>query len=157
MKSQERPWTWTPPPIVNRIMSTLLRLPLLHRLVSGSILLITFAGRKTGRQYSTPLGYTQKGDVITILTKRFRSWWHNFEEPAPVTVRVRGKDYYGQAHALTDVDTIVPLIAHVVEIAPREAEIFHIRTDGDKPDLDSVREMAPKIVVIRVDLGNEAL
>ncbi len=148
-----RDWTWTPPPIMNKIMSTLLRLPLLHKLVSGMILLITFKGRKSGKEYSTPVGYLRDGNTLTILTKRFREWWHNFEHSAPVTVMLAGEKRKGTATALTDVDTIAPIITHVVKERPREAEIFEIDMKNGKPDPDSVREMAPKIVVIQVELA----
>lgn len=43
-----RPWDWTPSPTMNSFMSTVLRTPLLHRMLSGSMLLITFTGRKSG-------------------------------------------------------------------------------------------------------------
>jgi hypothetical protein len=41
---------------INPIMKTLLRPPL-HRLLSGMLMLFTYSGRKTGKQYTIPIGY----------------------------------------------------------------------------------------------------
>jgi hypothetical protein len=147
-----RAWEWTPPPIVNRIVTLLLRLPVLHRLVSGSLLLITFTGRKSGKTYTTPAGYYRQDDDIILMTKRFRTWWRNFQEPAAETLRLRGRDVTGQAETLTEVDVIVPIITRVVEKSPREAELFHIRIDGDTVNPASVWETTPRLVIIRIRL-----
>lgn len=152
-QSNKRPWTWTPSPTMNRMMATLLRLPLLHRLISKMILLITFTGRKSNQQYTIPVGYFREGHTITILTKRFRKWWHNFEEPTVVDLHIEGRNYQGQAAALTDIQTIIPIIAHVMEAHPREAQIYGIKLlDNGTADMDSIREIAPKVVVIQVNL-----
>jgi len=148
-----RSWEWTPPAFMNKLMTLALKTPLLHRAISSQILLLQWTGHKSGKSYQTPVGYVRDGDTLTILTKRFRRWWHNFEQPAPVQVRVAGQTYKARATALTDVDTIAPIIADVIHERPREAEIFDINMlDETTPDMASVREMAPKIVVIRVEI-----
>lgn len=147
-----RPWTWTPPPAMNRVMSLILRLPLFHRIISHMILLITFTGRKSGKSYTTPVGYLQEDNTVLIMTKRFRSWWHNFEEPAPVTLLIRGKERRGQAQALTDESSIRAVLRRFVENRPREADIYGIEMKDGKPVPASLQEIAPKIVVIQVTL-----
>jgi hypothetical protein len=152
-----RPWEWTPPPAMNTLMETILHLPVINRAISGMILVIKFIGRKSGKRYSTPVGYHREGDTVTILTKRFRKWWHNFEDPAHVELRIAGQNRTGEATALTDVETIVPIIAETVRRQPREAEIYGIEMNDDgTPNMDSVRETAPKVVVIRVKLDPAA-
>lgn len=146
----ERPWDWTPPPMVNRVMKTILRTPLLHRMMSKQLMLLTFTGRKSGKTYTTPVGYFRTGETITVLTKRFRKWWHNFEQPAPVTMRIRGKLVTGRAESLTDPETIIPIMDHLMREHPREAAIFGVETVDGQPDPDSLREIAPKVVVIRI-------
>jgi len=138
---------------MNWIMATLLRLPLLHRVISHTLLLIAFTGRKSGKPYMTPVGYHREGNTITILTKRFRHWWHNFEQPALVHLWIAGRKQSGQAVALTDPDILIPIITHIVEAHPREAEIYNIkRLANGKPDPASVRELAPRVVIIQVTL-----
>ncbi|MEO8397811.1 MAG: nitroreductase/quinone reductase family protein [Chloroflexota bacterium] len=149
----ERPWTWTPSPTMNRMMVTLLRLPLVHRLISKMILLITFTGRKSNQHYTIPVGYFREGPTITLLTKRFRKWWHNFEEPTGVELHIEGYNYQGQAAVLTDSQTMIPILAQVMEAHPREAQIYGVKLlDNGIPDMDSIREIAPKVVVIQINL-----
>ncbi|GAB4521832.1 MAG: nitroreductase/quinone reductase family protein [Anaerolineae bacterium] len=151
-RTNTRDWTWTPPPAMNRMMSTMLKLPVLHRMVSKSILLITFTGRKSGKTFTTPVGYLWEGSTVTILTKRFRKWWQNFVTPAPVTLRLQGRNVQGEAVAITDVDGITPILAHMVEVHPREADIFEVRVENGKADLASVRQAAERVVIIQVTL-----
>ncbi|MEP6987895.1 MAG: nitroreductase/quinone reductase family protein [Chloroflexota bacterium] len=154
--STGRPWTWTPPPAMNRMLSILLRLPVLHHLLSNMILLISFTGQKSGKHYVTPVGYQRQGSKVIILTKRFRQWWHNFEQSAPVELRIEGCDYQGQATVLTDVETMIPIIAHFLESHRREAQAYGIKLlDNGKPDMNSVREVAPQLVVIQVELKSQ--
>lgn len=80
----------------NPLMRWLLRSPF-HGLVSRSVLLITFTGHKTGRTYSTPVSYGQKGSLIQLISHRDRAWWRNFEGGVAVTVCLRGQDRDGTA------------------------------------------------------------
>ena len=74
------------------LVAAILRSPL-HPLLSFGLMLISFEGRKTGRRYTFPVGYQQRGATITVLASRARrkSWWRNFREPRPVELLVRGK------------------------------------------------------------------
>jgi hypothetical protein len=42
--------------VMNPFMKGLLRSPL-HRLLSGTLMLLTYTGRKTGKQYTIPIDY----------------------------------------------------------------------------------------------------
>ena len=57
--------TPTVPPYVNQAMKLVLRSPV-HGMVSNSIMLITFTGRKSGKAYTTPVSFTQLDDQVTI-------------------------------------------------------------------------------------------
>ena len=46
--------TPTVPPLVTRAMKLVLRSPV-HKMVSKTVLLITFTGRKSGKTYTTPV------------------------------------------------------------------------------------------------------
>ena len=73
----------------------------LHGL-AGRSLLITVTGRKSGARYTLPVNYMRSGDVITILSRRERTWWRNLRGGAPVTLHVGGKDVPGQGTAIED-------------------------------------------------------
>jgi hypothetical protein len=153
MNSSTRPWEWTPSPSANATVSTLLRLPLVHHLVSRRLLLLKFTGHKSGKAYSVPVGYVREGTTVTILTKRIRAWWHNFEETAPVRLHLEGKVYEGKATALTEEATVIPIVTAVVTQYPYYAQFYGIRLlSGNRPDREDIRCIAPKIVVVRIEL-----
>ncbi len=96
----------------NRFMANVLRSPL-HPLV-GKTLLITVTGRKTGKAYTLPVNYSQKGDVITIISRRFRTWWRNVRGGAQVTLHLHGKDVKGWAAVIEDNPGVVAALAGYV-------------------------------------------
>ena len=151
-------WTWTPSPVMNWMIATILRLPVLHHLLSKMMLVITFTGKKSGKTYVTPVGYYREGNRVTILTKRFRKWWLNFETAAPVEVLITGHSYAAQAASLTDTEIISPIIAHVVEKHRGDAQNYGIKLGNNgKADMESVREVAAKLVVVQLILTPEKI
>jgi hypothetical protein len=51
------------PPYVNAAMKFVLRSPV-HGMVSQTVLLFTFTGRKTGKVFTTPVSYSRDGDQV---------------------------------------------------------------------------------------------
>jgi deazaflavin-dependent oxidoreductase (nitroreductase family) len=148
-----RLWEWTPSPVSNAFVSTLLRIPILHRVLSGQILLLTFTGRKSGKRYMTPVGYMREGQTVIVLTKWFRAWWRNFQKPAPVDVLIGRKNYHGTAKAITDEVAIVPLIADMIRKYPYQGGIYGVRMiSANEPDMDDVRQIASKLVALQITL-----
>ena len=84
--------------MLNPVIGAVLRSPL-HRLVSPGLLLLTVTGRRTGRRYSIPVGYQRDGDDLVVMVSEARSkqWWRNYEEPAPIEMRLRGEQRSGVA------------------------------------------------------------
>src|SRR4051812_2573211 len=64
-----------------------------HRLVSGRLLLITVTGRRTGRTFEIPVGYSRDGDQLTIpvVMPGAKLWWRNLRGGAPVQLLLRGE------------------------------------------------------------------
>ena len=87
------------PPLLNKTMKFVLRSPM-HRMVSKTLTLITFTGRKSGKTYTTPVSYYQKDDQVCIFTHA--NWWKNLQGGAPVTLRLRGKDIQGTADSISE-------------------------------------------------------
>ena len=90
---------------LNRTVNPMLRLLLqspVHRLVSGRFALITYTGRRSGRQYTIPVLYRDKGDEVTIAVgwPERKVWWRNLTgEGGPVRLVVRGRELRGHAMA----------------------------------------------------------
>jgi deazaflavin-dependent oxidoreductase (nitroreductase family) len=81
----------------NPFMKWLLRSPL-HGVVSRKYMLITVTGRRTGRQYTTPVQYGRAGDALVVITSRDYLWWRNLRGGADVTLHLRGETATGWAH-----------------------------------------------------------
>jgi hypothetical protein len=80
--------------IANPIHTMLLCSPL-HRLVSHRMILLTFYGRKSGKQYRFPVYYARSGEDIRFFTSRSGRWWLNLLRGTWVKVRLQGVDYDG--------------------------------------------------------------
>jgi F420H(2)-dependent quinone reductase len=93
---------------MNRTINPGLRLVLrspLHGLASRRFALITYTGRKSGREYTIPTFYRDKGDEVTIAVgwPERKVWWRNLTgEGAPVRLVVRGREVRGHAVATRD-------------------------------------------------------
>jgi hypothetical protein len=94
--------------LLNRTGNPLVRLLLkspLHPLLSGRLALITVTGRRSGRAYTFPVGYTQNGDEVTVIvgSPERKRWWRNLQQPgAPIQIRLRGTNQKGHALAHGD-------------------------------------------------------
>lgn len=135
------------PPLFNRVMTWLLRSPF-HRLVSSSILTITFTGRKSGKIYTTPLSYSRQGEQLIVFTHS--GWWKNLQGGAPVTVRVQGQDVQGRADAIAgDPATILPYLrTHLTQLT-RDLRYYAVKLDADgKPnEADLVQAAAHSVLI----------
>ena len=58
--------------LYNPSVSWLLRSPL-HGLMNNSTMLITFAGRKSGKTYTTPLNYVRDDHTLQVVSPKDRT------------------------------------------------------------------------------------
>lgn len=143
----------TPAPWMNAMMRGLLRTPGVQRLLGKQLALLTFTGRRSGVRRTIPVSYARHGDEVTILTKRFRSWWMNFAERPEVEVRLAGKTFAGTAEAVIDDEGSVATLTSFLENRPVDAKAFGVRLGPDKrPEESDVRALVPHVVVVRVRL-----
>jgi hypothetical protein len=93
--------------VINPVVSLLLRSPL-HSLLSDSLLLLTFTGRRSGDEYTTPVGYWVRDGELVVLTDS--PWWRNLRGGQPVTVRLRGAVREGVATAHPPLDVVAEYV-----------------------------------------------
>jgi len=74
----------------NDFMSWVLRSPF-HGMLSNGMMLITVTGCKTGKKYTTPVGFYESSGFLWILTSRNRTWWKNLRGKAEVDLLLRRK------------------------------------------------------------------
>jgi len=148
---------------MNKIVNPLVDLILqsrLHKLMSNTLLLITYSGRKTGREYRLPVQYAQAGDAIYIIPgmPKEKTWWRNLKEAAPVQLTLRGQSVAGNAKVLkpdTNEDAIIAGFDLYLRRFPALAKVNHIRLAGDGNFCaEELRLAAAQAVIIRVDINH---
>jgi deazaflavin-dependent oxidoreductase (nitroreductase family) len=143
--------TPTVPSFVTETMKFLLRSPM-HGLVSKTVLLITFTGRKSGKSFTTPVDYSQEGNQVTIFSHA--NWWKNLQGGAPVTVRIQGRELKGNAETVADDKQTVAigLAAHLRKV-PGDARFYGVTFDENRnPRADELEKAVQTVVMIRVRL-----
>ena len=135
--------------IINPIMRLVLRSPM-HGILSGSVMLITFTGRNSGRVFTTPVRYVRVGDKVRCYTTPETQWWRNIRGGADVVLRIAGEDRRYRATAIAgDPATVKEALAHYLALFPQDAAYHDIRINQDKSlvaeDLDRA---ATKSVVV---------
>jgi len=146
----------TPPKAVmkvaNRIIGPLLRSPL-HGLMSGSLMLLTMTGRKSGRPITTPVSYLPDGDGRLILFT-FSPWWKNLQGGAPVTLRIKGRDVAAIVTPDTDTDAVAGEISRFLQThGLQNARKIGLSLDPKQPpSLADIRAIAANRVVIHLTL-----
>ncbi len=75
----------------NLIISAIVRSPL-HRLMSGTVILLRFRGRKSGQTYTIPVQYARSdGELILFAMGAARKqWWRNLRAHPEVNVLLQG-------------------------------------------------------------------
>ena len=142
-----------PPRWANSLMKWALTTPGLQGMIGQGVALLTFTGRRSGTQYTIPVSYDRDRDTVTVITKRVRDWWHNFESPAEVRVRLAGREYAGTA-TIRDDDNVLAYMTEFLARRPIDAKAYGL----DKNDLaaEKIERIIPHIVLIDIALTPEA-
>ena len=87
----------------NRAVALLLRSPL-HPLMSRHVALLTVTGRRSGREYTFPVGYQRAADRVTIPVgwPARKLWWRNLRGGARVRLRLGSEHRSGLADVRGD-------------------------------------------------------
>jgi len=99
----------------NRIVAGLLLSPF-HRVLSGSVVLLRFRGRRSGGTITLPVQYACDAQQLVVLVgdAERKTWWRNFaDSDRDVVLRLKGRTRHGVGRVL-DVGT--PEHAHAREV-----------------------------------------
>jgi deazaflavin-dependent oxidoreductase (nitroreductase family) len=136
----------------NKIMGWLLRSPL-HGMISGSIMLISVTGRKSGQTYTTPVNYLNIDGALFTTSQRPRKWWRNLRGGAAVTLHLRGQDQPAFSQVFEEAQEIVPLLATMLQRNPQIARYYGVRLDANRQaPAEALRQAAEKLVIIRTEM-----
>jgi deazaflavin-dependent oxidoreductase (nitroreductase family) len=113
----------------NVMARAVLRTPLLHRLVSKRMLIITVTGRRTGKRYRVPVGYVGIDGRLLIGTGG--NWSRNLRPDTPVEVLVRRQTLRMAPQVIDDFDTALDLYGDIIRHNPMHGRYAKIALDAD--------------------------
>ena len=134
----------------NPIIAWILRSPL-HGLLGGSLMVVTYKGRRSGKVYHTPVNCVRDDDTWLVTSFRRRTWWRNLRGGIPVTVRVRGQTWKTACEVLEDGEGVAANLMAYLKKVPHFAQYFDVALDADdQPNAEDVARAAETRVMIRI-------
>lgn len=160
--------TLTPTPatgfrILNQVINPFVRFLLYspwHKVMSDSLLLLTYQGRKSGQAYTLPAQYVQVGQTFYIVVGQAeqKRWWRNLLGSAPVRLWVCGQEYQATAQIVTggqdDAALLDGLIAYFTRF-PAAAQEYGVQRSPDGSfDRKSVQAATARMTVVCAIITN---
>ena len=125
--------------------------------IMGDTTLITVTGRKTGKKYTTPVGFFQEGDVLWILTSRDRTWWKNLRGGANVDLLLKRKPVMGFAELEQDESAVQARLCDYVKHIPQAAKPMGIRAENRQANAEDITRAAKDRLFVKVKLVKSSL
>lgn len=89
----------------NRAFMVVMKAPVLDRALGRSMGIVTYTGRKSGKEFSLPVAYRRTGNhvKVAVAVPDKKSWWRNFEnDGGRVDLDLGGVHHAGHAVATRD-------------------------------------------------------
>jgi deazaflavin-dependent oxidoreductase (nitroreductase family) len=140
--------------VANPFVKALLRSPL-HGIASRNVALLHFRGRKSGREFVTPLSYVRENGTVCLLSAHSTRWWMNLrEEGTPVSIEIARETLTGKARLWDgDSEALRERVRRYLTALPRDAKVYGIRLDeSNRPVEKSLAKVAPELVFVEVEL-----
>jgi len=135
----------------NDFMAWVLRSPF-HGMLSNGMMLITITGRKTGKKYTTPVGYYREGNSLWVITSRDRTWWKNLCGGADVGLLLKRKQVSGFAELELDESAVQARLGDYVKHIPQAAKPMGIRVQNGQANAEDVARVAQDRLFVKVKL-----
>ena len=133
----------------NPLIVFLLRSPL-HGMLSQNMMLVTVAGKKSGKRLTLPVNYLCQGGEFFTVSWRNRTWWRNLRGGGPAILFVRGQALQGEGEAITDDVSVTAELARYLGQAPHYAKYLRIALDAaGNPIAAEVAQAARERVMVR--------
>jgi deazaflavin-dependent oxidoreductase (nitroreductase family) len=134
----------------NGFMCWVLRSPL-HGMLSNSMMLIAVTGRKTGRQYTTPVEYYRDGDTLWVISSRDRTWWRNIQGGGEVGLLLKRKPVTAFAETILDECEVEAQLKEYVRRMPMSARALGL-LEKDVPNEDAIKRVAKDRLFVQLSL-----
>jgi len=145
----------TAPRWLGPLVGLVLRSPF-HELASGSLLLLTIPGRRTGQPITLPLGYDQGPDgwyVIASEPER-KNWWRNLSPDRAVTALIRGRRVEVRPELVrwseANAQKFESDLARYLRRSPFVADGLGVTRLNEEFDTPSLRNAARRLLMVRL-------
>ena len=132
----------------NDFVSFMLRTP--FNVFLGNTMLITVTGCKTGKKYSTPVGFYRDGDWLWVLTRRDRTWWRNLKHGAEVSLLLKGKAVEAFGEVELDEKTVEAHMLDYIRRVPMAAKSLEIQMEKKMPNQADVNRAARHRLFVKI-------
>ena len=136
----------------NDFMAWILRSPL-HGMLSNGMMLITITGRKSGKTYTTPVGYYVEGDYMWVITSRERTWWKNLQGGAKVDLLLKRKPVTGIADVELNEKSVLARMPEYLRHIPQAAKQMKVRMEDGKPNPQDIANTAKDRLFVKIKLN----
>jgi deazaflavin-dependent oxidoreductase (nitroreductase family) len=136
----------------NDFMSWVLRSPL-HGMLSDGMMLITVTGRKTGKTYTTPVGFYKEGGYLWVVTSRDRTWWRNLQGGADVGLLLKRQPVDGFAETELDCEAVETRMFEYIQHVPQAAKPLGIRVENKAPNAEDIARTAKDRLFVKIKLS----
>ena len=134
----------------NDFVKFFLRTPL--HVFLGNTMLITVTGCKTGRKYSTPVGFYRAEDCLWVMTNRDRTWWRNVRSQPNISLLLKGKTLNAVAEAELDENAVETRLFDYIQHIPMAAKSLGIRIENKIPCAEDIRRVAKDRLFVKIKL-----
>jgi deazaflavin-dependent oxidoreductase (nitroreductase family) len=135
----------------NDFMTWVLRSPF-HSILRNGMMLITVVGRKTGKEYTFPVGYYPEGEYLWVITSRDRTWWRNLQGGAEVGLLLKSKPVSAFAEPELEEKSVEARIPEYLDHVPQASKPMGIRMENGKPNAEDIARTAKDRLFIRIKL-----
>jgi len=132
----------------NDFVKFFLRTPL--HVFMGDTMLITVTGLKTGKKYSTPVGFYRENGNLWVLASRNRTWWRNVKNGADVSLLLKGKPIKAFAQAELDTRSVETRMVEYIQHMPIAARSLGIRVENKAPNMGDITRVAKDRLFVKI-------
>jgi hypothetical protein len=132
----------------NDFVTFFLRTPL--RVFMGNNMLITVTGCRTGKKYSTPVGFYRENGCLWVMSSRDRTWWRNVKNGAKVSLLLGGKNVEAFAEAELDEKAVEARMFDYIRHVPMAAKPLGIRMKNGSPSREDMARLAKDRLFVKI-------
>jgi hypothetical protein len=125
-----------------------------HRPLSGRLMLLTYNGHRTGREYTVPIGYFDWDPGTVLAMSSQLGWIPSLRGGSAVRLRIRGEVHRAVPTVIEDTAEIAALLTEFVDRkGTKAAKGLMLGLPGDRrPTDDELRTAAASTRLVRFRL-----